>query len=125
MSGMKYNLSVIIGLIFLAINSLLGVLLSVYHPFNMWMNNFVIFFTTLLIYISTESEISAPFRISLPYFFSFCGFFQYVVTLFAPSRLQDNPAMVLILLMVCIELIIMVIVRYHSNIGNTNGGKSE
>ncbi len=84
------NLFLIIGVIFILLNTLTGILISTYHPFNYLMVDFSILFSTFLIYLFSNSNISTGYKIGLTAIFILTGLIKIVLCLVSSPQLRDN-----------------------------------
>lgn len=106
----------IIGFIFLICNTLFGLMLSIYPNINMIVNDIIIIATTLLLIQVNDMKLKDAFRMSLMAILSVTGILQWIIGIFSPARLEDNFGFIIILILLAIEAIILLIVKYVNNI---------
>lgn len=105
------SLVMIIGTMLLLMNTFAGFVLTVYHLFNMGLNDIIIVMTTLLIYFAVKSQLKVVFRISLPFIFSVCGIIQFAMGLFSPAGITDNYILIGIVLLAILEFLTLLFIR--------------
>ena len=110
------NLVLIIGGILLLLNFILGVIFSVYKPFNIGLNSAVIFLNTLLLYILGVSKIKDGFKISLSFLFLIAAIIEFRWALFIPSMLENNIALAMLILLFVGQLILFTICYFVSKV---------
>ncbi|MBF2708332.1 hypothetical protein [Flavobacterium soyangense] len=98
------NLFLIIGVILILLNTLTGILISTYHPFNYLMVDFSILFSTFLIYLFSNSNISTGYKIGLTAIFILTGLIKIVFCLVSSPQLQDNFLMISVLGILAFEI---------------------
>ena len=104
------SLVMIIGTMLLLMNTFAGFVLTVYHQFNMILNDVIIVMTTLLIYFVVKSRLKVVFRISLPFIFSVCGIVQFAMGFFSPAGIADNYILIGIVLLVILESLTLLLI---------------
>ena len=97
---------------FLALDLLFGKLLSAYAPFNMWANCVVIIVNIILIWLVDTIHLNDGFRVSFNTLFPFLGFIEIVSIAFSRPQLEDNGAIVFVLLAILLQLILL-LNAYH------------
>ena len=75
-----------VGIIFLVVNSAMGMLLSAYSLFNVCLTDVIVILTTVLIFISVRSRLKTAFRISLTFVFSLIGAAPFLAGIFAVKQ---------------------------------------
>lgn len=103
-----------VGIIFLVVNSAMGMLLSAYSLFNVCLTDVIVILTTVLIFISVRSRLKTAFRISLPFVFSLFGAAQFLAGIFAPARAEDNFVLIGIIIVLVVEVIIFLVTLYFT-----------
>lgn len=99
------NLFLIAGFLLIALNTAIGLLLSVYSSFNFLLVDFSLLTTTLIIYFFSNSNLAAGFKIGLTLLFSILGLMKVVCGVFAPQIYTDNLFLVFLLLIFTIEVL--------------------
>lgn len=104
------NLIITITLLLLFANIVAGVLLSTYSCFNVILTSMVIMITGVLMLVMSSMKLKSAFKISLSFLFSLIFIAMIVLGLISPERLQDNYAIIIIVLLLIFEAICMTIV---------------
>lgn len=110
---MKSLYLIIGGLLFIA-NLLLGLLISAYEPFNMWLNCGVITINTILMIVIASINLNDGFRISLSSLYPIIGLIELVCGLFCEPHFENNPMVVFIIMAMLAQAIIMIVTNYIS-----------
>ena len=100
-----------IGILVLALNVAIGLLLSLYPLFNMVLNSIVIVITTLLIWLLSSNNQRTAFAVSLTFLYSFLGIIQLVLGIFSPARITDNWMIVAIIALLVLECTLLIITK--------------
>jgi len=103
---MKYVIF-IIGLIFLVFNTLAGLIISVYLPFNYLMADLSIIITFSMIYWLAGSEHSGATKIGLTVLFAITGFVRMFCMMITPSTWENNILILVAMGILLIELVCM------------------
>ena len=109
------NLSLIIGLILLALNIIAGFLLSAYQTHSLVITSIIIAVTTLLNHCSSRLRLKDAFKISLPFLFSVFGVVEFILGFFVKKELTDDYYLISILVLFVIQVIIFATVYIVSN----------
>lgn len=110
------NLILVIGIICFVANLLLGLIISSYSPFNIWLNSSVIAINTGLMYAIATSSVKDGFKISLSILFPLCGLIEYFLGLFATNTFENNWFLIIAVIILFIESILYAIVYGISHI---------
>ena len=110
---MKNLILIIGGVLFLA-NLLLGMTISVYESFNMWLNCAVISINTILLFAVATMRLKDAFRISLSTLFPLAGIIEFICGFFVAPRFEDNILVILLILELMVQTIILVITNFIS-----------
>jgi len=108
------NLTFVIGAILLVLNLLFGLILSAYAPFNMWANCVVIIVNVILIWLVGTITLKDGFRVSLNSLFPLFGFIEFLCIAFSRPQLEDNGAVVFVLLLILLQVILLLGANYVS-----------
>lgn len=103
------NVTLISGVILLIVNLLLGLVISAYDSFNVGVNCCVIALTTVLVYSLKVIRLKDAFVASFTILFFLMGLVEFVLGLFAGSKLEDNWWLALIIISMAFELIALLI----------------
>ena len=97
------NLLLIAGFILIVLNTLIGLMISKYTPFNYLMVDFSLLISTVLIYLFSNSNISDGYKIGLTVLFAITGLTKVICSIAAPQHLQDNFLIVVVLGLISFE----------------------
>jgi hypothetical membrane protein len=97
------------------LNSLLGLVLSAYEPFNWVLNDGVILVNIALFNYVAVSNIKDGFKFSMTLFFFVSGLAEFLLGLFMKSYFTDNLLLILLCLMLIIQVGVLAVVRSISN----------
>jgi hypothetical membrane protein len=103
------------GALLLMLNSLLGLVLSAYEPFNWVLNDGVILVNIALFNYVAVSNIKDGFKFSMSLFFFVSGLAEFLLGLFMKSYFTDNLLLILLCLMLIIQVGVLAVVRSISN----------
>lgn len=108
------NLILIIGGVLFIANLLLGMAISIYEPFNMWLNCAVITINTILMYAVATMRLKDAFRISLSTLFPLAGIIEFICGFFVAPRFEDNLLVIFVILALMAQAVILIITNYVS-----------
>ena len=103
------------GLLLLILNSLLGLILSRYEPFNWIINDFIILINVAFLGYLATSRIKDAFKFGLTLLLFVAGLAEFLLGLFMESYLTDNFLFILICTALIIQLGSLVLVRWVDN----------
>ena len=103
------------GVILLILNSLLGLILSAYEPFNWVLNDGVILVNLALFNYLAVSPIKDGFKFSMILFFLVSGLAEFLLGLFMKSYFTDNFLLILLCLILIIQVGVLAVIRSVSN----------
>lgn len=103
------------GGLLLILNSLLGLILSAYEPFNWVLNDGVILVNLALFNYLAVSRVKDGFKFSMTLFFLVSGFTEFLLGLFMKSYFTDNLLLILLCLILIIQVGVLVVMRSISN----------
>lgn len=98
---------IITSAILLALNFIVGLVLSSYDWFNVTVSSGVIILTVFLCLLADRTTIKDGFKVSLLVLFSIIGLIQYVLAVFMPSAFTDNWIFIAIVILIGIEAIFL------------------
>jgi len=110
------NAILIIGGIFCLTNLILGLILTAYPVFNMWLNTVVIVANTLLLYGMLSMKLKDAYKIFLSLGFPFVATIELVLGLFANNHFRDNWYLVIIILSLMVKAILLITIKKVSQI---------
>ncbi len=99
------------GALLLMLNSLLGLILSAYEPFNWVLNDGVILVNIALFNYVAVSNIKDGFKFSMTMFFFVSGLAEFLLGLFMKSYFTDNLLLILLCLILIIQVGVLAVVR--------------
>ena len=108
------SLILIIGSLLFIANLLLGLLISAYEPFNMWLNCGIIAVNTTLMVTIASINLNDGFRISLSSLYPIIGLVEFICGLICKPRFEDNLMVVFIIMALLVQSIILIITKYIS-----------
>ena len=85
------------------LNTLIGLMISKYSPFNYLMVDLSLLISTVLIYLFSNSNISDGYKIGLTVLFAITGLAKVVCSIVAPQNFQDNFLIVVVLGLISFE----------------------
>ena len=91
--------------ILIILNTLIGLLVTSYLPFNYLLVDSSLVLTTVLIYLFSNSNISAGFKIGLTVLFCLFGLLKTVFLIIAPPHFTDNGFIITVLTITVIEIL--------------------
>ena len=98
------KLILVVGILLIVFNTLVGLLISIYSPFNYLMVDLSILISTVLIYFFSNSNISDGYKIGLIVLFTMTGIAKAVCCIAAPSHFKDNTFIVIVIGLVVFEI---------------------
>lgn len=108
------HLTIIIALILLAVNCLLGFLLSGYEHFNVGANCAVIVINAILIWLLGNTQLKDGFRYSLGILYPIIALIEFLCIAFCKPHYEDNVAVAFVLIAIILQIIILIIANYVS-----------
>ncbi|MDG2153499.1 MAG: hypothetical protein P8K10_06155 [Crocinitomicaceae bacterium] len=93
-----------IGLTMLLLNSIIGLIASVYSTFNWIVNDAVIALNTLLFLYLAISKIKDGFKFGIGFLLLVLSAIQFVLGLFLESYIEDNLLLVILLSTIFVQL---------------------
>lgn len=108
------------GFLLIAVNSLVGVVLSYYPLLNWISSDVVILINTLLIYNLANSQLSSGVKVSLSIIFPVLGFVSSVLAVLSPPAIKDNLYFISFILILFIEIAFFIISKNIFTINQKN-----
>tara|TARA_B100001059_G_C17665544_1_gene491757 strand:+ start:224 stop:565 length:342 start_codon:yes stop_codon:yes gene_type:complete len=103
------------GALLLVLNSLFGLILSAYEPFNWGLNDGVILVNLALFNYLSVSGIKDGFKFFMTLFFIVSGSAEFLLGLFMKSYFTDNLLLILLCLILIIQVGVLAVIRSVSN----------
>ena len=101
------NVVLIIGVILLAFNTLAGLIISVYSPFNYLMADLSILLTAVIIWWLAVSNYSGAIKIGLTVLFSVTGFARMICMIITSATWENNILILVGMGILMFELVCM------------------
>jgi hypothetical protein len=109
------RLIILTTIILLAVNGLLGLILTVYLPANIYLNSAVILLSGIVLWMVSSTHLKDAFKISLTSLFAVVGGIEYILGFFAPSEWSNNWFAILVIVVLAIEIIIVLLTNFVTN----------
>ena len=103
------NLIVLTGIILIVFNTLIGLIISKYSPFNYILVDFSLLISTFIIYFFSNSNISIGYKIGLSVLFSITGFIKLICCIISPQSFQNNFFIATVLAFITFEIFCVII----------------
>lgn len=105
------NTTIFFGVGLLLLNTLFGLVLSIYSQFNWIAADLVILANTIILYFISCSDIKDGFKISFYFIFPFLAFIQYVMAVNMKNTFENNIMILVIAGMFIIQLFLFILGR--------------
>lgn len=105
----SYALS--IGIAFLILNILIGLISSSLSWVNISASSVAILLNTALAYYMSGDNVKTPFKISLMFIIPIITIIEYLIALFMSNKLENNYALIIILILLFLETIIYLTIK--------------
>lgn len=99
---------VCISALLIALNLILGVIVSSYGWFNITVSSFVILLTAVYCLLANLPSVRGGFKVSLSLIYPLAGLIQFFIALFMPIQFTDNWGLITILLIAGIEAVLLI-----------------
>ena len=100
-----------IGIAFLILNILIGLICSSLSWVNISASSVAILLNTALAYFVFGDNVKTPFKISLMFIIPIITIIEYLIVLFMPNKLENNYALIIILILLFLESIIYLTIK--------------
>ena len=100
-----------IGIAFLILNVLIGLICSSLSWVNISASSVAILLNTALAYYMFGDNVKTPFKISLMFIIPIITISEYLIALFMPNKLENNYALIIILILLFLESIIYLSIK--------------
>lgn len=107
---MKHKVITICGIL-VAVNLLIGLLLSAYSAFNLIFTTLVLLVGSALIFAVNTARVSDAIKVSFTLLFTMSCFVKFILGLIAPEHLQDNWCLIACIVITLFEIVMLVV--YH------------
>jgi hypothetical protein len=93
-----------LGSLLVVVNTIIGLLISNYLPFNWLSIDVILIINTFLLSKLSNDNISNGYKISLSFIYPFLCFVSVVLALLSPQKLQDNYYIIGLIFILLIEV---------------------
>lgn len=100
-----------IGLLLIAVNTIIGLLISNYLPFNWLSVDVILIINTILLSRLSSEKISDGYKISLSFIYPFLCFVSIVLALLSPEKFKDNYYLIGFIFILLIEVSLFLIAK--------------
>ena len=100
-----------IGTVFLILNILIGLICSSLSWVNISASSVAILLNTTLAYYMFGDNVKTSFKVSLMFIIPIITIIEYLISLFMPNKLENNYALIIILILLFLELIIYLTIK--------------
>ena len=104
----KYNMKksvLFIGTVLIMINSLFGLIIISYKPFNIIITDISLLLSVFVIYINMISKMPDGFKIGFSFLFSISGLIRFICGLLIEQEIKNNLALISFIVVLGIEFI--------------------
>tara|TARA_B100000902_G_scaffold386454_1_gene429152 strand:- start:988 stop:1332 length:345 start_codon:yes stop_codon:yes gene_type:complete len=109
------NIYILFCLVFVILNSIIGLIFSFYPLVNWLTANFVIIINAVLLNQLVNSNINDAFKVSLSFIFPVMGVITFILSLFMPEKIEDNLMFATMLIIFTFQLVLYIIVYLLKN----------
>jgi len=105
------NITIYTGSLLIAVNTIIGLLISNYLPFNWLSVNVVLIINIILLSSLSKDNISDGYKISLSFIYAFLSLFSIVLAILSPYKFKDNYYLIGFIFILLIEVSLFLIVK--------------
>ena len=109
------NIYILFCLVFVILNSIIGLIFSFYPSVNWLTANIVIIINTALLNQLVKSNINDAFKVSLSFIFPVMGLITFILSLFMPEKIEDNLMFASMLIIFTFQLVLYIIAYLLKN----------
>ena len=110
----------LLGTLLIIVNTIIGLLLSNYLPFNWISVDIVLLINTILLYqISSNAIISNGYKISLSLIFPLLGLTSIILAILSTEKYKDNYYLIGFISILAIEIILFLLAKNIKSINTT------
>lgn len=92
------------GTLLIIVNSIIGLLISNYLPFNWLAVDIVLVINIILLYKISISKMNNGFKISLSFIFPILGLTSIILAILSPNKYEDNYYLISFILILLLEV---------------------
>jgi len=109
-----------LGSLLVAVNTIIGLLISNYSPFNWLSIDVILIINTILLSKLSTDNISNGYKISLSFIYPFLCIVSIVLALLSPDKFKDNYYVIGFVFLMLIEISLYLIAKNIKLISNKN-----
>lgn len=98
------KITIYLGSLLIAVNTIIGLLISNYLPFNWLSVDAILIINTILLSKLSTDNISNGYKISLSFIYPFLCFVSIVLAFLSPDKFKDNYYVIGFILLLLIEV---------------------
>ena len=91
------------------LNTLAGLVISAYEPFNYLLTDLSIILTTIFIFVLANNKIDDGFKIGLSVLFSITGVVRFLLLMFISQQLENNGVLLGVAGILALEIICLTV----------------
>jgi hypothetical protein len=103
---MKYT-PLLLGLIFIVINTLAGLIFNDYATYKILFADFSIIISTGMLYFLHQMKTSDGFKIGFSLFFGLTGLIRFICAVTSISQFKSNFAILIFIIVICLESVLI------------------
>lgn len=100
-----------LGSLLVAVNTIIGLLISNYLPFNWLSIDVILMINTILLFKLSNDNISNGYKISLSFVYPFLCFVSIVLAFLSPDKFKDNYYVIGFIFLMLIEVSLYLIAK--------------
>lgn len=100
-----------LGSLFVFVNTIIGLLISNYLPFNWLSIDVILVINSALLYKLSIDNISNGYKISLSFIYPFLCFISIALALISPEKYKDNYFLIGFILIILIQISLYIIAK--------------
>jgi hypothetical protein len=105
------KITIYIGSLLIAVNTIIGLLISNYSPFNWLSVDAILIINTILLSRLSSEKMSDGYKISLSFIYPFLGLVSIVLAVLSPDKFKDNFYLVGFIFILLIEISLNLIAK--------------
>lgn len=103
------KLILIIGGLLVLLNTLAGLIISAYEPFNYLLTDLSIILSLIFMFILVSSKIDDGFKIGLTVLFSITGIVRFLLLIFMSQQFENNGLLIGVVGILAFEIICLIV----------------
>ena len=108
------SLTLIVSIVLIVVNILAGVILKDYHTENVIMSTCVLVANAALLWIVAKCNMKDAFKVSYHILFSFLCLVEFILSLVAPNRWENNYYLIGIICCFAFQIILFIVALLFS-----------